>query len=76
MKLYKSPKNEIWAYEEDGSQDHLIPSNFVALTLDEINSFETKIQNEQAQAQAIRSSAIAKLNTLGLTQDEIKALVG
>ena len=32
MKHYKSPQNEVWAYEEDGSQDHLIPEDFIAIT--------------------------------------------
>ena len=32
MKLYKSPTNEIFAYEEDGSQDHIIPDNYVLVT--------------------------------------------
>jgi len=32
MKYYKSPNGERYAYEEDGSQDHLIPENYVLLT--------------------------------------------
>ena len=34
MKHYTDSKNEIWAYEEDGSQDHLIPDGFTAITND------------------------------------------
>ena len=37
MKLYKSPKNEIYAYESDGSQDHLISKDFVLVTQEEAN---------------------------------------
>ena len=37
MKLYKSPTNEIFAYEGDGSQDHLIPEDFVSVTQEEAN---------------------------------------
>jgi hypothetical protein len=37
MKLYKSPNNEVHAFEEDGSQDHLIWKNFVAITEEEAN---------------------------------------
>jgi hypothetical protein len=40
MKHYKSPTNEVWAYELDGSQDDLIPEDFVAITdaeADELN---------------------------------------
>jgi hypothetical protein len=32
MKLYLSPTKEIFAYELDGSQDHLIPKNYTAIT--------------------------------------------
>jgi hypothetical protein len=32
MKHYISPTNELYAYEEDGSQDNLIPSNFTLIT--------------------------------------------
>lgn len=37
MKLYKTENNEIFAYEEDGSQDHLI-GNKIAITLEEANA--------------------------------------
>ena len=46
MKNYKSPTNAIYAYELDGSQDHLIPADFVAITQEEANI----ILNEQAEA--------------------------
>ena len=36
---------------------------------------DAKAQEEQAQATA-KTSALAKLTALGLTQDEVKALVG
>jgi hypothetical protein len=83
MKLYKSPTGEIWAYESDGSQDHLIPSNFVPLTQAEIDARNAEFARlqaeetakEQAQAQA-KASALAKLTALGLTPDEVKALIG
>jgi len=32
MKHYKDSNNTLYAYELDGSQDHLIPSDFVAIT--------------------------------------------
>ena len=83
MKLYKSPNNEIYAYELDGSQDHLIPSNFVALTQSEIDAKNAQFEQEKAnvlaqiEAQATaKASALAKLTALGLTVDEVKALVG
>jgi hypothetical protein len=32
MKHYKDSENNLYAYELDGSQDHLIPSHYVAVT--------------------------------------------
>lgn len=83
MKLYKSPNNEIFAYEEDGSQNHLIPSDFVQLTQSEIDAKNalfaeqqsTIIAAQQAKETA-KATALAKLSALGLTEDEVKALLG
>ena len=58
MKLYKSPLNEIFAYEEDGSQDHIIPTDYVSVT--------------QAQADLIIATGMTaeqnKLVAIGLLQ--------
>ena len=35
MKLYKNEHNEVYAYELDGSQDHLIPEHFIEITEEE-----------------------------------------
>ena len=35
MKLFKTPLNSIYAYEEDGSQDDLIPEDYVPVTQEE-----------------------------------------
>ena len=37
MKYYKAPNNDIYAYELDGSQDHLIPDDFLAITKQEVD---------------------------------------
>ena len=36
-KLFKSPTNEVFAYENDGSQDHLIDTSFISITEEEAN---------------------------------------
>jgi hypothetical protein len=81
MKLYKSPSNDIYAYELDGSQDHLIPNNFIALTQTEIEAREALFVEEKAKAQAkkqaaldAKQSALNKLMALGLTEAEALAL--
>lgn len=35
MKYYKNQSNNVFAYEEDGSQDHIIPKEYVAISEEE-----------------------------------------
>ena len=75
MKLYKDTNDNVFAYELDGSQDYLIGDK-VALTQSEIDARNAKFAAEE-QAQAIaKASALTKLTALGLSEDEVKALVG
>jgi len=39
-------------------------------------STQATIANKKAQEEAVKTSALSKLAALGLTQDEVKALVG
>ncbi len=65
MKHYKSSENEVYAYLIDGSQDYLIPNNFIEISNEEADS----IRKEQAQAnyaawaaaQPTKEEQIAKL---------------
>jgi uncharacterized protein YdeI (YjbR/CyaY-like superfamily) len=73
MKYYKSPTNEIFAYEVDGSQDNYIKKDFVAITekeaqaiidarpplpsLFQLLSKEEQIANLEAQLAALKESA-------------------
>jgi anti-sigma factor RsiW len=68
MKHYKSPANAIYAYELDGSQDHLIPADFVGLTDEELNSIRQAQYAEWLAAQPTKEQQIAKL------QEQIDAL--
>jgi len=51
MKHYKSPDNKIYAYESDGSQDHIIPKDYVAVTDSEADQIRTA--NAQSQFDAL-----------------------
>ena len=51
MKHYKSPNNEIFAYEADGSQDHIIPADYVAITDAEADQLRTA--NAQSRFDAL-----------------------
>ena len=65
MKHYKSPNNKVYAYELDGSQDHLIPADFVAITNKEADAIrkdiQDKIYQEWLAAQPTKEEQIAKL---------------
>jgi uncharacterized protein YggL (DUF469 family) len=65
MKYYKSPDNAIYAYELDGSQDHLIPDNFVVFTKEEVDAIckaeQEKLHQEWLAAQPTKEEQIAKL---------------
>jgi len=44
MKHYLSTDNKVFAYEADGSQDHLIPSDYTPITNDEVQTRNQQIQ--------------------------------
>jgi len=50
MKHYKSPNNEIYAYEADGSQDHIIPEDYIAITDAEADQLRTADAQSQFAA--------------------------
>jgi uncharacterized protein YfaA (DUF2138 family) len=60
-------------------KDSIVPIYLEELTEEELTQRETDAvahQLEEDAKVAARESAIAKLSALGLTEDEIKALVG
>lgn len=50
MKHYISPNGEIFAYELDGSQDHLIPEGFTAITDDQADAARQQKEQERFDA--------------------------
>jgi hypothetical protein len=73
MKLFKDAKNTIWAYELDGSQDHLIGDK-IAITQEEADAI---IQAKQATiSQPTPLTPEEKLASVGLSIDELKDLLG
>jgi len=65
MKNYKSTIGDVYAYEEDGSQDHLIPSDFVSISNEEADAIcKAKAQAQYAEwlaNQPTKEEQIAKL---------------
>jgi len=54
MKHYLSPDNKVFAYEADGSQDHIIPSNYTPIT--QAQATERNQQDTQAAFNALTYS--------------------
>jgi hypothetical protein len=62
MKHFKSPDGELFAFELDGSQDHLIPGNFVLLTPAQ---YET-------ESLAKQKNYIDQISAIPLTAEQIR----
>lgn len=73
MKLFKDNENTIFAYELDGSQDHLIDGK-TPITQEEANAINQA--KEDALPQPIALNPLQKLALVGLTVDELKELLG
>jgi hypothetical protein len=57
-----------------------LSDNIIKPTQDELDSLwestQNQMINEKKQAEVTKQSALAKLSALGLTEDELKALIG
>jgi hypothetical protein len=71
MKHYLSPNNEIFAYELDGSQDHLIPDNFVRVTDEQVEVRRQEILQAAFDAQTYAQKRIGDYPPIG---DQLDAL--
>jgi hypothetical protein len=65
MKTYKDLNNNLWAYEEDGSQDHLIPSDFILITDEEADDIRvSKVPEYVAPSEPTKAELLAQLQEL------------
>lgn len=75
MKHYKDPDtNELYAYEPDGSQDHLIPTQLVAITDEEADAIRNQIFAE-ALAKTPVLDATTKLAEFLNANPDVAALI-
>jgi len=56
MKHYKNEKGEVFAFESDGSQDHLISSSMVKMTPEEVELKPVIIKTIQQQIDELEGS--------------------
>jgi hypothetical protein len=59
MKHFISTAGQLHAYEEDGSQDHLIPADSVPATDEQVNAS----QNPALTPEQVRNAAISKIES-------------
>jgi hypothetical protein len=59
MKHYKNNKNEVYAFESDGSQDHIIGADLVPVTDAELADLRKPTLEQIAEAE--RAAALAEL---------------
>ena len=73
MKLFKDTNNEIFAYELDGSQDHLIGDK-IKITQEEADVIRQAKVDALPKAKPLTPSE--KLESIGLTVEDLKELLG
>jgi len=64
MKTYKDLNDNLWAYELDGSQDHLIPTEFILITEDEAETIRAEKQLEIITIEPTKEELFAELQVL------------
>jgi len=70
--IHGNDVNSLTCLDQNGAEVTIVPATVEA----ELVTLQANYANEQqAQANA-KASALAKLTALGLTQDEVKAIVG
>ena len=75
MKYFKDPNNKIYAFEEDGSQDHLIKADMTEITEAEVQSviaesLSIKQLFENKQAEIVQKFKTAMSPITGIYTDE------
>jgi hypothetical protein len=73
MKLFKDTNNTVFAYELDGSQDHLI-GNKTPITQKEADAIYQANQANLPQAKELTPAE--KLASIGLTAADLQSLLG
>lgn len=71
MKYYKSLTNELFAYEADGSQDNIIPSDYIEITQEEATEIIKQKENEQLSSLSYAQKRVFEYPSIG---DQLDAL--
>jgi hypothetical protein len=78
MKIYKDTFNNLWGYELDGSQDHLIPNDFIQITDEDAEELRQQALSDELTKNPPLPELTPqeKLANAGLSVDELKLLLG
>jgi len=71
MKHYLSPDNKVFAYEADGSQDHLIPSDYTPITQAQATDRSQQAQQASFDTMTYAEKRKSEYPTIG---DQLDAL--
>lgn len=68
MKHYKKPDNSIWAFSEDGSQDHLITTDMVPISDEEIVTLRNLLKTPDVILSEITYEITKRLDAFAKTR--------
>jgi hypothetical protein len=71
MKHYLSPNNTVFAYELDGSQDHLIPDNYTPISSEQAATRSQQLQQNMLNALSYADKRKTEYPAIG---DQLDAL--
>ena len=70
--IHGNDVNSLTCLDQNGAEVTIVPATVTA----ELATLQANYESEQTAQANAKASALAKLTALGLTQDEVKAIVG
>ena len=70
--IWGNTVDELTVHDQNGAEVTIAPETVTA----ELATLQANYESEQTAQANAKASALAKLTALGLTQDEVKAIVG
>lgn len=71
MKHYLSPTNQIFAYELDGSQDHLIPEDYTLITNAQVDAIREQKKQDFLNSLTYAEKRVSEYPSFGEQFDKL-----
>lgn len=71
MKHYLSPTNQIFAYELDGSQDHLIPEDYTSITNAQVDAIREQKKQDFLNSLTYAEKRVSEYPSFGEQFDKL-----